>query len=63
MVDDVPLVLAGNLEDAVMGRAVDAVLGLLPDDHITLLIDGDGAEGRLAGAVADVVVGRACVVD
>lgn len=63
VVDDVPLITAGNLEHAVVGGAVDAVLGLLTDDQIVLRVDADGAEGRLRGAVADVVVGRAGVVD
>ena len=45
VVDDVPLVLAGNLQDAVVCRAVDAVLGLLLDDEVVLLVNGDRTEG------------------
>ena len=63
VVDNVPLVLAGQLQDGVVGRAVDLVLGLLLDDHVVLLVEGDGAEGLLRRAVAHVVVGRASVVD
>jgi hypothetical protein len=47
VIDDIPLVLAGDLEHTVMRCAVDFVLGFLLDDQVVLLIDGDGAEGRL----------------
>ena len=57
VIDDVPVVLAGYLEHRVVGRAVDAILGTLTDDHVVVLVDGDGAEGRLRRAVAYVVVG------
>ena len=63
VVDDVPLVAAGNLQDGVVGRAEDAVFGLLADDQIVFRVDVDGAEWRLRRAVAHVVVGRAGVVD
>ena len=57
VVDDVPFVATWNLENAVMRRAENVVLGLLLDDHVVLLIDGDGIEGRFSRTVADVVVG------
>ena len=65
VVDDVPVValLRGQLQDAVVRRAIDALLGALLYDAVVLLIDGDGAEGRLGSAVAHVVVGRPRVVD
>ena len=63
VIDDVPLILAGNLQDAVVRRAVNLVLGLLLNHQVVLFVNIDGAEGRLCRAVADVVVGRACVID
>ena len=62
VVNDVPLVLARNLQDTVMGCTVNLVLGLLLDNQIVVLVDVDGAERRLCRAVADVVVGRACII-
>jgi hypothetical protein len=57
MVDDVPLILAGNLEHRVVGCAVDLVLRLLLDDEVVVLVDSDRSEGRLTGAIAHMVVG------
>ena len=57
VVNDVPLILARNLEDGVMGCAVNLVFRLLLDDQVVLLIDGNRTEGRLRGAVTDVVIG------
>ena len=45
MIDNVPLVLARNLQHGVMSCAVDAVLGLLLDDEVVLLVNGDRTEG------------------
>ena len=57
VIDDVPLVLARNLEHRVVGSAIDLVLGLLLDNHVAVLVDRDRTEGRLRRAVAYVVVG------
>ena len=57
VINDVPLVLARNLEHRVMGSAVDLVLGLLLDNHVVVLVDRDRTEGRLRRAVAYVIVG------
>ena len=62
VVYDVPLVLAGNLQYAVVGRTVDLLLGALDEDD-GLVGYLDGAEGRGGGAVGYVVVGRTGVVD
>ena len=57
MINDVPLVLARNLEHRVMSGAINLILGLLLDDEVIILIDIDGTEGRFRCAVANVVVG------
>ena len=62
MVDDVPVVGAGNVDDGVMAGAIDAVGGILDDDD-GLRGNLDGTGGRGGGAVGHVVVGRAGVVD
>ncbi len=57
VVNDVPFVLAGNLEHRVMSCAIDLILGLLLDNEVIVFINRDGAKGRLRRTVAYVVVG------
>ena len=56
VIDDIPLVLAGHLDDAVVRRAIDLGTRLL-HQHDAVLSHGDGAHGRGGGAVGHVVVG------
>ena len=61
VIDDVPLVLAWNLKDGVVGSAVDFVFWhLLKDDR--LLCHFDWSEWRFRGSVANVVVRTASVI-
>ena len=39
VINDVPLVLTGNLEHRVMSSAVDLVLGFLFDHHVIVFVD------------------------
>ncbi len=61
MVDDAPLVGAFELNDGVVTRAVDALVGTLTE-YAVVGGHSDGAEGRGGGAVAHTVVGVARVV-
>ena len=63
VIDNIPLVATRNLEHGVVGGSIDLVLGLLTDDKVALLVDADGPQRRLGGAVADMVIGGTRVVD
>lgn len=64
VVDDVPLVFAGDLEYGVVCRSVDELLGrLLKDGGVGAVHHLDGTERTLCRTVGNVVVCRTGVVD
>lgn len=64
VIDDVPFVLARQLEHRVVCGAVDKLVGLLEEDGgIGSVNHLDGSEGRLGRAVAYMIVGRTGIID
>ena len=57
VIDDVPFVFTWNLENGVVGCAVDFLFWYLLDDTVVLLVNLDVAQWTLAGAVTNVIVG------
>jgi hypothetical protein len=57
VIDDVPFIFTGNLEDGIMGCAVYLIFGHLLNNTVILFVNFDFTQWRSAGAVAYVVVG------